>query len=138
MVIEILIILYDADLQFKNCTGPVYSKSYSLEDDHYHSAGRPANERQFKLQHRAGGLCRLFFNWLIFTVSARIVQWYFIYVQWYLSSFSDDCLRSIILHMRSVMFVYVNDTSPTFRFSDVCLRSILLHLRSVMFVYVQL
>ena len=30
MVIEILIILYNADLQFMNYTGPVYSKSYSL------------------------------------------------------------------------------------------------------------
>ena len=57
-------------------------------------------------------------------------------------AFSDVCLRSTILHLRSVMFVYVqryftsvqrclstfNDTLPAF--SDVCLRSIILHLRS--------
>ena len=66
-------------------------------------------------------------------------------------SFSDVCLCSMILHLRLVMFVYVqlyftciqwclstfNYTSPAF--SDVCLRSrsMILHLRSVMFVYVQ-
>ena len=35
MVIEILIILYDADLKFINYKGPVYSKSYALRHSLY-------------------------------------------------------------------------------------------------------
>ena len=84
-----------------------------------------------------GTLVPIFFNWLILH--------------------GVGPYRSVILHLRSVMLVYVqwcftcvqwclssfNDAWPTF--SDVCLRSIILclrsiilHLRSVMLVYGQL